>query len=113
MRHAAEYRQKAEECIKLAMSAATDFERQGLLKVAKSWEELAHTREESATRWAAREEKSHERESNGRQTEPNCRPPSFLFGMKRESTEIERRLGLKKKPPGADLPLRCVGYPWG
>jgi hypothetical protein len=49
MRQAAEYRQLAEECRKLANGARRDEERRQLLLFAQAWEHLAENRERQLT----------------------------------------------------------------
>jgi hypothetical protein len=45
MKQAAEYRQHAGECRKLALGAKTDEERQQLMAMAEAWDRLAEQRE--------------------------------------------------------------------
>ena len=47
MKKAAEYRRHAAECFKLAQQARNEVEKQQILKVAKTWEDLAAQREAS------------------------------------------------------------------
>jgi hypothetical protein len=45
MKQASEYRQHAGECLKLALSARSDQERQQLKQMAEAWERMALERE--------------------------------------------------------------------
>ena len=45
MKQVAEYRQHALECRKLALASKTDEERQQLLEMARTWEQMAKSRE--------------------------------------------------------------------
>jgi hypothetical protein len=48
MKKASEYLQHSGECRKLSIRATTDEQRQMLLKMAETWEALAHDREARA-----------------------------------------------------------------
>ena len=50
MKQAAEYRQHARECLKLAQQARTDEERKQLMEMSAAWERMAVRREELLAR---------------------------------------------------------------
>ena len=45
LKQAAEYREHARECRKLALTSRTETERQQLMSIAEAWEKMARTRE--------------------------------------------------------------------
>ena len=53
MKQAAEYRQHAKECEKLAHNARNELERQQLIEMAAAWERMAVERERQILRDAA------------------------------------------------------------
>ena len=50
MKQAAEYREHAGDCRKLAQTARTEMERAQLLQMAAAWERMATDREQQLTR---------------------------------------------------------------